>query len=377
MSTYILRLDPPDGDGPRLAVKDLLDVAGVPTTGGSKAYVESGRGSIPEFDAVAVARCRKAGARIVGKANLHELAYGARGVNPWYGTPTNPFVAHLVPGGSSSGSAVAVAEGSADIALGTDTGGSVRIPAACCGVVGLKTTWGRIPLEGCLKLAPSLDTIGPLARDVAGVAQGMAMLEPGFVPGAESPRTVGRIRLPAGFESDPSIDAAVDAALAATGWTVVDIALRDWAEADAASRVVSGTEAALELGWLLDQHRAGLGADVVKRVTDSRRIPAERVPWATAVRHAWRTELAGLFGRFTLLALPTLKLFPPSVEAPEEVHWQLSQLTRPFNLAGCPALSLPVPTAGSAIPASLQLAAAWGGEDVLCAAGAVVEAAVA
>lgn len=376
MSTYILRLDPPEGDGPRLAVKDLLDVAGVPTTGGSKGYVESGRGAQPEFDAVAVARCRKAGARIVGKVNLHELAYGARGVNPWYGTPRNPFGDHLVPGGSSSGSAVAVAEGSADIALGTDTGGSVRIPAACCGVVGLKTTWGRIPLEGCLKLAPSLDTIGPLARDMAGVTQGMTLLDPGFVPAHDVPRTVGRIRLPSGYSSDPLIDAAVDAALAATGWEVVDVELRDWSEADAASRVVSGTEGAVELGWLVDHHRDGLGDDIVKRVMDSRKIPTERVPWATAVRHAWRTELAALFERYPLLALPTLKVFPPLIEDPEEVHWQLTQLTRPFNLAGCPALSLPVPTPGSAVPASLQLAASWGGEDVLCAAGAVVEAAV-
>src|SRR5207237_4097765 len=133
-------------------------------------------------------------ARVVGKVNLHELAYGTTGINPWFGTATNPLDPARVPGGSSSGSAVAVATGEADAAYGSDTGGSVRIPSACCGTAGLKTTHGRIPLDGVWPLAPSFDTIGPMARDVAGLILGMQLLEPGFAPATEAPTHVGRVR---------------------------------------------------------------------------------------------------------------------------------------------------------------------------------------
>src|SRR5207245_3006954 len=133
--------------------------------------------------------------RIVGKANLHELAFGATGVNPWFGTAANPLDPDRVPGGSSSGSAVAVATREADVAYGSDTGGSVRIPSACCGTAGLKTTHGRIPLEGVWPLALTPDTIGPMARDVAGPVVGMELLEPGFTVAPSPPTTVGRFRL--------------------------------------------------------------------------------------------------------------------------------------------------------------------------------------
>src|SRR5213592_4042581 len=202
MSTFITRLDG-GGSGPRLAVKDIIDVAGVPTTAGCRA-VE--RGAKPaDADAPCLAGARAAGARIVGKANLHELAMLPIGSNPWFGTPVNPLDPDLIPGGSSSGSAVAVATDEADVALGSDTGGSVRIPAACCGVTGLKTTHGRVSLEGVWPLAPSLDTIGPLARDVAGVTLGMQLLEPGFAPASSAARTIGRIRT----DALPEIEQAV------------------------------------------------------------------------------------------------------------------------------------------------------------------------
>src|SRR5207237_4004672 len=119
-------------------------------------------------------------ARVVGKVNLHELAYGTTGINPWFGTATNPLDPARVPGGSSSGSAVAVATDEADVAYGSDTGGSARIPSACCGTAGLKTTHGRISLQGVWPLALSLDTVGPMARDVAGLVLGMQLLAPGF-----------------------------------------------------------------------------------------------------------------------------------------------------------------------------------------------------
>src|ERR1700733_398337 len=173
MGTWVLRLAN-DGQGPRLAVKDCIDVAGVPTTAGGPRGAGMGR------PAAVVASAREGGARIVGKTGLTELCWSANGVNHWSGTPVNPRDPRRLPGGSSSGSAVAVATGEADVAFGTDTGGSVRIPAACCGVTGLKTAYGRISVKGVYPLAPSLDTVGPLGADVAAVELGMRLLEPAF-----------------------------------------------------------------------------------------------------------------------------------------------------------------------------------------------------
>jgi amidase len=170
-------------------------------------------------DAACLAGARAAGAQIVGKTNLHELAMLPLGTNQWFGTPINPLDPALVPGGSSSGSATAVATGEADVALGSDTGGSIRIPAACCGIVGLKTSCGRIPLDGVWPLAPSLDTIGPMAATVNGLVTGMALLEPGFAVAKAPARRIGRLRTSA----RPEIEQAVDDALNAAGLEVVTL----------------------------------------------------------------------------------------------------------------------------------------------------------
>src|SRR5580658_10318026 len=221
VTTFITRFDT-SGSGVRLAVKDLIDMEGVPTTAGCRAVADE---AVPApADAPCLAGARAAGARIVGRTNLHELAFGVTGVNPWFGTPVNPLDPSRVPGGSSSGAAVSVATGEADVAYGSDTGGSVRIPAACCGIAGLKTTWGRIPLEGVWPLSPSFDTVGPMARDVAGLVQGMQLLEPGFTPAAPADIVLGRLSVAA----DPVITAALDAALAAAELTCVDVPLPGW-----------------------------------------------------------------------------------------------------------------------------------------------------
>src|SRR3984957_6468158 len=195
MGTWVLRLAN-DGQGPRLAVTDCIDVAGRPTTAGCPVVAEMAEPA--EIDAAVVASAREGGARIVGKTGLTELCWSANGVNHWSGTPVNPRDPRRLPGGSSSGSAVAVATGEADVAFGTDTGGSVRVPAACCAVVGLKTRHGRVPVKGVYPLAPSLDTVGPIGPDVAAVELGMRLLEPGFrVPDAGGELTAGRITVPA------------------------------------------------------------------------------------------------------------------------------------------------------------------------------------
>jgi amidase len=309
-------------------------------------------------------------ASLVGKTNLHELAYGISGINRAFGTPVNPLDPDRVPGGSSSGSAVAVASGEADVAYGSDTGGSIRIPAACCGVAGLKTTWGRIPLTGVWPLAPSLDTVGPMARDVAGLVAGMALLEPGFTVTAEAPRVVGRVVIGA----DPAVDAAVDSALAATGWDVVPVVLDGLRAATTAAMTVLDAEAWASNRALAEAVPDQIGRDVLTRLREASQITPAALAAAVEETERWRATLSSLWDQVGLLALPTLLGFPPTLGNAREML-RIRGLTSPVNLAGLPALALPVPTGGP-LPASVQLIGPAGGEDRLLAAGAILEHAV-
>jgi amidase len=365
MSTWILRMDEP-GTGPRVAIKDLIDVAGTPTTAACRVLAAAAEPAVA--DAACLAPLRAADVAIVGKANLHELACGGTGVNAFFGTPMNPFDPSCIPGGSSSGNAVALAAGEVDIAIGSDTAGSIRNPSACCGTVGLKTTFGRIPLGGVWPLAPSLDTVGPMARDVAGVVAGMALLEPGFTAAEITAPVIGRVRLP---EVDPAIDDAVDAALAASGLDVVDVVLPGWDAANDAGWTVMFHEY-----WRVDHHlyerdRGGLGADIVERMELGREVTHGAYEAARAHRVAWRAELAGAFARTPVLAWPTIAMFPTRIDAPAP---NTRRTNLPVNHAGHPSLALPVPTGGR-FPASVQLVGPDDSEDLLCATGLLVEAA--
>ncbi len=390
MSTFITVLD--EGSGPqRVAVKDLIDVAGVPTTAGCRAVER--RAAPAAADAACLAGVRAAvdagTARIVGKANLHELAAGATGINPWFGTPRNPLDGRLVPGGSSSGSAVAVGSGEADVAIGTDTGGSVRIPAACCGVVGLKTTYGRIDTAGVWPLAPSLDTVGPMAADVAGVIAGMALLEPGFAPAEDAPVAVGRVRL----ADDLRLETAIDRCLRAAEMDIDEIRLEGWAAAGDATLTVIVAEA-----WEADGHLlsgaaagagtgAGTGAGAAARAADGvsaelrvalrsgRLLAPARLAAARAGLEAWRVDLEAQIRRHGPLVLTTLLDAPPSV-VDGDPGGRLLLATAPVNGAGLPALSLPVPGPGS-VPVSLQIVGLPGAEEELVALGRRLEAAAA
>ncbi len=370
MTTLITALEP-TGDGPRLAVKDLIDLAGTPTTAGCRAVARRAEQRPAATDAACMAGARAANARIVGKANLHELAMGASGVNPWFGTPVNPLDAARMPGGSSSGSAVAVADGDADVAYGSDTGGSVRIPSACCGTVGLKTTHGRVSLQGVWPLSQTLDTIGPMARDVAGAVLGMQLLEPGFTPAQSAPATIGRFR---GVVADPIIDAAVDDALRIAGFDIVDIALPGWTAAAGATGVLLVAEAFRNNRELCAADPDGVSADIAALINSGGQVNDEALGQAFGTRRAWRAELAEIFRRVELIAMPTLTGFPPIIG---EESIPLVAATFPWNLAGVPALALPVPAPGGpGLPASLQLVGPENGEDLLVAAGAAVEAAL-
>jgi amidase len=359
------------GDGPRLAVKDCIDVAGTPTT--AACPVIGDHAAPAERDAPVVAAARAQDARIVGKTNLTELCRAADGVNPWTGTPQNPLDPARVPGGSSSGSAVAVALDEADVALGTDTGGSVRVPAACCGITGLKTTHGRISMDGVFRLAPTLDTVGPLGRDVASVALGMRLIEPGFTTEPYDEGTaVARLR-PVGPVVDPAVDAAVDDALRAAGLTFTDEPVDGWPAAlDAGNMLI--------LGEGYREHRALLAypdrmsARIRRRIERGERITDGMLDEAYAARTTLREFLAKLFERYSLLALPAISTPPPRIGAERDVD--LTALTLPVNLSGDPALALPIPVDGSALPGSLQLIGPANAEARLLAVGAVIEAAV-
>ena len=370
--TWIVRLDAP-GDGPRLAVKDCIDVEGLPTMAGCQVVAE--QASPAAADAPVVAAARRAGARIVGKTSLTELCWSASGVNPWLGTPPNPLDPRRLPGGSSSGSAVAVAAGEADVALGTDTGGSVRIPAACCGIVGLKTSWGRVPLDGVYPLASSMDTVGPLGADVAAVELGMRLIDPDFAgASAEAPGRVGRIRPAPDLGVDPATDAAVDAALATlTGLEVTDVAGFDFRAVNQAGNVAIDIEGYQANEYLLPQLDR-LAPHNQRAMTEAARITAEEAAEAARARQELRDWFAAALDRYPVLALPTLVGAPPLIG---ERGMPLTILTIPANLAGLPALALPVPGGPAGLPASLQLIGPPGGEEQLIALGRVIEAALA
>jgi amidase len=374
MSTFLERFAT-SGSGVAVAIKDLIDVTGSVTTAGSRALADSAPATSDAACLREIRRRESAGeVWLVGKTNLHELAYGTTGINPWFGTPVNPLDAGLIPGGSSSGSAVAVAAHEADVALGSDTGGSVRIPAACCGVAGLKTTWGRVPTSGVWPLAPSLDTVGPLARDIAGLAVGMELLEPGFSVRASSPGDVEVLRLRLdGVEIDPVVDAAVDAALAAAGLTVREVVLADWREAWQAGDAILSAEAWRADSALLVKAPESIGPITAQRIAAGESVTVDQEYAARQVQLTWQRRLEELFVDAPLLALPTLATLPPTI-ASEPVG--LNRLTLPFNLAGVPAVSLPVPALGSVLPASLQLVGPAYGDELVLSVAALVEAAV-
>jgi amidase len=364
MATWIERLDGGNGPGPRVAVKDAIDVEGVPTTVGCAAVADVAEAATADADLVT--NIRAGGGRIVGKANLHELCFSTAGTNPWFGNPVNPLAPDLLPGGSSSGSAVAVATGEADIGIGTDTGGSVRLPAACCGLVGLKTTWGRISLGGVWPLSPTLDTIGPLARDLDGVVAGMRLLEPGFDPSSTSAATVvGRVRGMAGVDVDPAMDADVDRFLAEAGFEVVEIELPGLAATGEPFAVVILTEAWTSDRHLMERAPERIGDDIRNRLQVASGFSQDLVPGALEKVAAWKAEVRSVFDRVELLAMPTLVEDPPPVGADGVPNPHVF----PWNLAGVPALSMPIGERRP-IPTSLQLIAPWGGEEVLCATAA-------
>jgi Asp-tRNA(Asn)/Glu-tRNA(Gln) amidotransferase A subunit family amidase len=374
----------------RLAVKDNIDMKGVVTTAGSEIFSLTHQPA--KKDAACLAIARRRNVQIVGKTNLTEFAVSPSGMNEYFGTAVNPLWRRLIPGGSSSGSAVAVASGMADVAFGTDTAGSIRVPAACCGIVGLKTTHGLVPIDGVYPVEPKhLDTVGPMGIDIARTVQGMDLLQDGFAakyaaakaakPAAQSIR-VGRLRLKG---TDPKIDKAIDDALARTGFQIVELdeTLSDKFE----QAKKDGTTIASAGVWISDE-RLQFALGVTARTQAVIRLG--QINYATgyrsalARRSAWQETLRQVFAKVDAIALPTLQKMPPGLPLLNlrlgilEAQMLQLQNTVAVNFAGNPALAVPVPLrdAKKTPLTSLQLIGPRLAEADLLNAGRLVEDAV-
>jgi amidase len=374
----------------KLAVKDNIDMKGVVTTAGSKRLARNR--ALAEKDAPCLEITRQRNVQIVGKANLSEFAVAPSGFNGYFGTPRSPLSSSrkLLPGGSSCGSAVAVASGMADVAFGTDTAGSIRVPAAWCGVVGLKTTHGLVPVEGVLPIEPAhLDTVGPMGRDIAHTVQGMDLLQNGFAasyaaavaanPSAQGIR-IGRLALKG---TDSKIDRAVDEALARTGFQVIslDNGVREkWEQAKKDGNTIAAA------GVWMSYSRFGFFARGVSARTKSA-IRAGGIAYRTSYQTAvarqgeWQNTLNEIFKKVDFIALPTMQTLPQPIPlfriGAMEARMLDLQNTVPVNFAGNPALALPIPLQDADVAVtSLQLIGPRLSEAQLLNAGRLVETAV-
>jgi aspartyl-tRNA(Asn)/glutamyl-tRNA(Gln) amidotransferase subunit A len=349
--------------GIRLGVKDLFDTAGLVTTYGSAVF----RDHLPERTAEAVARLERAGYAVVGKTNLHEFAYGITSENPHFGDVVNPLDPSRIPGGSSGGSAAALAAGLCDAALGTDSAGSIRIPAACCGIVGFKPTYGLVPTDGVFPLAPSFDTAGPMARDVAGCIRMMAALAPG--PTAE-PETSGLAVGVAWLEhANRLVRERVAAAASSLRAQPIDFPLLP---AETAPAFMS--EAAEVHRDLFARHRDLYGENVRTKVERCLAVTDQEAEAARAAREAYRERCLELMEGLDLLVTPTLAFVAPPVGIGDlALRERVLRFTYPFSALGWPALALPCGAAEDGLPASIQLVARPGDDALVLAAGLALE----
>jgi aspartyl-tRNA(Asn)/glutamyl-tRNA(Gln) amidotransferase subunit A len=353
----------------RLAVKDLFDTAGVRTTYGSAIFADH----VPDVTAEAVALLEDAGYTDVGKANLHEFAYGITSQNAHYGWVPNPLAADRIAGGSSGGNAAALALGLADAALGTDSGGSIRIPSACCGTVGFKPTHGLVSLSGCFPLAPSWDHAGPMARDVATCAQMMQVLAPGFVSVTLDSLADVRVGVAWTQLAEPLVRERVRAAAATFPNTVaLELPLSD----DTGPQF--GREVAEVHHDLWRDHRDAYSDNVARKLEIAMAVTDAQADDASANRERYRERWAQLTAGVDLVLTPTMAMVaPPAAGGERPIRNAALQFTYPFNALGAPALALPCGPAEDGLPASVQLAGAPGDDARVLAAGALLEAALA
>ena len=374
----------------RLAIKDNIDMKGVVTTAGSNFFLLTHQPAKADAPCLAIARARNV--QIVGKTNMSEFAVAPAGLNEYFGTPRNPLRRILIPGGSSSGSAVALANGEADVAFGTDTAGSIRVPAACCGIVGLKTTFGLVSIKGVYPLEPKhLDVVGPMGKDIEHTVQGMDLLQSGFAgkyaaakaakPSGQSIR-VGRLKLQG---TDPEIDKAIDEALAKAGFQVVQLDDQFREKWDAAkgdgNTVAAGGAFLSNQGFQL---APGVSGRTKAIITAGQLTYNTTYAGAVKRQRAWQQTLNKVFQKVDIIALPTLQKAPPILPILNlnlgviDAHVLQIQNTVAVNFAGNPALAMPIPASHRfRVPVtSLQLVGPRLAEAQLLNAGRIVEEAV-
>jgi aspartyl-tRNA(Asn)/glutamyl-tRNA(Gln) amidotransferase subunit A len=344
-----------------IAHKDLICTKGVRTTSGSLLFADY----VPDYDATVVQRLNAAGAVSIGKLGLHENAYGVTSSNPHFGAVRNPWNPDCIPGGSSGGSGAAVASGSVFMATGTDTGGSIRIPAAYCGTVGLKPTYGLVSRHGVRPLGFSLDHVGPLTRTVRDAELTMAAMGP--VRAVALPDTV-RVGLPENYyfdRIDPEVKAAVlrAAKLAeSAGARVVPVTVPDMEALNTIGRVILLAEAsaAMEKFW---DRRDLFGADVLALIDQGRLVSATEYINAQRLRKQFTGAFRKLFAGIDILLTPTLPIVAPKIGqttvdlggVPTDTRLATTPFVRGINVLGLPALSIPCGLSGSGLPIGAQL----------------------
>ncbi len=370
-----------------ISLKDNIYTRDVRTTGGSKILKDF----VPLHDAPVVASLKKAGAVILGKTNMHEFAYGVTTENPHFGPTRNPWDMERIAGGSSGGSAAALAAGLCYGSIGTDTGGSIRIPASLCGVVGLKPGLGRVNAADVIPLSPTLDFVGPLARSVEDAA---LLLDPifawgknerklvaGKIPSSRTRRTC--VGIPKEFfleVLDPEVEAAFDTAIHAlkqSGARVKEVSLPQVAETEEAGNLIAWAEATLyhqQAGWF-PSRALEYSEDVRVRLEMGTKVSAVSYLQAREFREKFKSLLLEVFtaNDLDVLAVPTTaiaatRIGQDTVQIKGTAHPTralLLRLNRPANLAGVPAISVPCGLTKSGLPVGLQLIAEWTDEPLL------------
>ena len=340
-------------DGTPVAVKDLLDTAGLTTTYGSALFVDH----IPAESAAAVRRIEAAGYGVAGKTNLHEFAYGISSQNPHFGTVPNPAFPGRLAGGSSGGSAAAVAAGDVELALGTDSAGSIRIPAAWCGVVGFKPSYGLVPADGCFPLAPSFDVVGPIASTVEGCEELMRALAPNFACDNLS-QALSELRVGVAWleHAEPDVCAGVAAAAARFPHRgVVDLPLAP------ANRADFMLEAADVHRALFPGNEELYGDNVRGKIERCLEVTDAEAAAARREREEYRERVGEVLAGYDLLMTPTVPFTAPPADVDElAIRGPGTMFTYPFSALGWPALAL---------PPYVQLAAPHGRDALVLAAG--------
>jgi aspartyl-tRNA(Asn)/glutamyl-tRNA(Gln) amidotransferase subunit A len=316
-----------------------------------------------------VRRLEAAGYATVGKTNLHEFAYGTTSENQHFGNVPNPIAPGRIAGGSSGGSAAALAAGLADAALGSDTGGSIRIPAACCGVVGFKPTFDLVPLAGCFPLAPSLDHAGPMARTVEECTRMLEAMVPGFEPMPLGSLEEVEVGIAWTDRAEPLVKARVEeAAEHFPRRRALDVPLAE------GSRTVFMREVAEVHRELYAEQGDLYGANVAAKIELCLAVTDSEYESGLRARAEYREAIDDLFAGIDLLVTPTLPFVaPPAGQDERQLRGQLTLLTWPFNIAGLPALAVPCGPAEDGLPASIQLVGRPGDDALVLAAGTLLE----